>query len=228
MNRIPSHSINDAPEAARPLLENLLQFSPTGKPLNLHAQMAHAPAVLEAYVCIRRATSSPGCLDQRTRVALMLTSAVAAGSEYALVILSQLAVRSGWGSEDVAALRSGKDAGEERFARLLRVVREASTSSGRVSDAAWADAVQAGWTQEELAEAFGCLGLAVYTSFFLNYAATELDIPEAGVVPARAGAAAVAGVPAGVAGSAGPAAAAGVAGSAGPAAAAGPAGAGGE
>jgi len=40
MSRIPSHTIEDAPEAARPLLENLLQFSPTGKPLNLHAQMA--------------------------------------------------------------------------------------------------------------------------------------------------------------------------------------------
>src|SRR6185437_10501994 len=97
MSRIPSHTINDAPDAARPLLENLLQFSPTGKPLNLHAQMAHAPAVLEAYVGIRRATSSPGRLDQRTRVALMLASAVAAGSQYALAILTMLAARAGWG-----------------------------------------------------------------------------------------------------------------------------------
>ncbi|HET7015620.1 MAG TPA: carboxymuconolactone decarboxylase family protein [Streptosporangiaceae bacterium] len=186
MSRIPSHTINDAPDAARPLLENLLQFSPTGKPLNLHAQMAHAPAVLEAYVGIRSATSSPGRLDQRTRVALMLASAVAAGSQYALAILTMLAARAGWGGEDVAALRSGKDAGGEKFARLLRVVREAASSSGRVSDAAWADAVEAGWSQEELAEAFGCLGLSVYTSFFLNYAATELDIPDASVVGAGA------------------------------------------
>ena len=46
VTRIYSHTIQDAPEAARPLLEGLVQFSPTGKLLNLHAQMAHSPAVL--------------------------------------------------------------------------------------------------------------------------------------------------------------------------------------
>src|SRR5207247_10589109 len=50
MTRIPSHSIEDAPAAARSLLAEMVQFSPTGRLLNLHAQMAHAPAVLEAYV----------------------------------------------------------------------------------------------------------------------------------------------------------------------------------
>jgi hypothetical protein len=49
MTRIPTHSIEDAPEASRPLLEDMLQFSPTGRLLNMHAQMAHAPAVLDAY-----------------------------------------------------------------------------------------------------------------------------------------------------------------------------------
>jgi hypothetical protein len=50
MTRIPSHSIEDAPRAARSLLAEMVQFSPTGRLLNLHAQMAHAPTVLEAYV----------------------------------------------------------------------------------------------------------------------------------------------------------------------------------
>ena len=54
MSRIPSHTIADAPEASRPLLADMVQFSPTGRLLNLHAQMAHAPAVLEAYVSLRR------------------------------------------------------------------------------------------------------------------------------------------------------------------------------
>jgi hypothetical protein len=40
VTRIPGHTIADAPEASRPLLESVVQFSPTGKPLNLHAQMA--------------------------------------------------------------------------------------------------------------------------------------------------------------------------------------------
>ncbi len=43
MARIPAHTVEDAPEAARPLLTETIQFSPTGRLLNLHAQMAHAP-----------------------------------------------------------------------------------------------------------------------------------------------------------------------------------------
>jgi hypothetical protein len=68
--RIPSATIDDAPAAARPLLAELIQFSPTGRLLNLHAQMAQSPAVLEAYVAIRRATATRGTLDLPLRTAL--------------------------------------------------------------------------------------------------------------------------------------------------------------
>jgi hypothetical protein len=46
MTRIPSHTVEDAPAASRALLEDMLQFSPTGRLVNMHAQMAHAPAYL--------------------------------------------------------------------------------------------------------------------------------------------------------------------------------------
>src|SRR5215470_5484167 len=104
MTRIPSHTIEDAPAAARPLLAEMIQFSPSGRLLNMHAQMAHAPAVLEAYVSIRRAASRHGTLDQRVRTALMLTAATADDSEYALSIISLLALRAGWRPGQVQAL----------------------------------------------------------------------------------------------------------------------------
>lgn len=182
MSRIPSHTIADAPAAARPLLQDMLQFSPTGRPLNLHAQMAHAPAVLEAYVSIRKATAQPGTLDQPTRTALLVAAATASESQYAQAILSTLAVRSGWRPDQVAALLAGKDLGEPKADALIAVIREAAAHRGRVTDHTWASAVRAGWTDQHLAEAFGYLGLAVFTSYFLNYADTELDVPPAGAV----------------------------------------------
>jgi alkylhydroperoxidase family enzyme len=185
MTRIPNHTIEDAPPAAQPLLQDMLQFSPTGRLLNLHAQMAHAPAVLEAYVSIRRATASQGTLDQPVRTALMLASAVPDGSRYALAIISTLALRSGWRAEQVDALLAGEDLGEERIDALVAVVREAAANSGRVGDGIWATAVASGWDDAQLAEAFAYLGLTVFTSYFLNYAATELDV--APTLPARAG-----------------------------------------
>jgi hypothetical protein len=177
MNRIPSHSIEDAPQAARSLLAEMIQVSPTGRLLNLHAQMAHAPAVLRAYVSIRRATAQLGTLEAPIRSALMLAAAVHDGSAYALGIISMLAVRSGWHPDQVKALLAGKDLGENKTDALIGVVREAAANSGHVSDLAWGRAVGLGWSDEQLAEAFAYLGLTVFTSYFLNYAGTELDIP---------------------------------------------------
>jgi hypothetical protein len=107
----------------------------------------------------------------------MLVAAGADDSEYAKAVISTLALRSGWRNDQVEALTAGQDLGEEKTDALIAVVREASVNSGRVSDATWARAVAAGWSDEQLAEAFAYLGLIVFTSYFLNYAATELDIP---------------------------------------------------
>jgi alkylhydroperoxidase family enzyme len=162
----------------------MIQFSPTGRLLNMHAQMAHAPAVLEAYVSIRRATARHGTLDQQARTALMLAAAAADGSQYAVAIISTLALRAGWRPDQVEALLAGQDVDQGKLDALTGVVRQAAANSGRVSDAAWAAAVGHGWSDQQLAEAFAYLGLTVFTSYFLNYAATELDVP---AVPARAG-----------------------------------------
>ncbi|HEY7260173.1 MAG TPA: carboxymuconolactone decarboxylase family protein [Trebonia sp.] len=186
MTRIPSHTIEDAPEASRALLADLVQFSPTGQLLNMHAQMAHAPAVLEAYTSIRRATGQLGTLDQRLRTALMLVTAAADNNAYALAIITLLARRSGWEPGQIATLRSGGRVGEPRADALIAVVREAAGSSGRVSDATWARAVAAGCTDDDLAEAFAYLGLTVFTAYFLNYADTELDVPTSPELPAAA------------------------------------------
>ena len=80
------------------------------------------------------------------------------------------------------ALLADKDLGEPKADTLIAVIREAAANRGRVADHTWASAVRAGWTDQHPAEAFGYLGLAVFASYFLNYAATDLDIPAAGAV----------------------------------------------
>jgi hypothetical protein len=177
MSRIPSHTVENAPQSVRPLLQEMIQFSPTGRPLNLHAQLAHSPAVLTAYVSLRRATAEHGTLDPQVRSALMLASATASGNDYALVLISTLALRSGWRPDQVAALRAGDDLGDAKTDALVRVIREAAGRSGSVADPTWRHAIASGWNDEQLAEAFAYLGLAVFTAYFLNYAQTALDLP---------------------------------------------------
>jgi hypothetical protein len=55
MPRIPLHSLETAPDVTRPQLQLAAKQTPTGDLLNLHGQMAHAPAVLASYTAIRKA-----------------------------------------------------------------------------------------------------------------------------------------------------------------------------
>jgi alkylhydroperoxidase family enzyme len=177
VTRIPGHTIADAPRATRPLLEGVVPFSPTGKLLNLHAQMAHSPAVLAAYASIRQATATYGTLDPKVRSALMLATAAVSQSGYGLAVTSSLALRSGWSQSGVQSLRDGHPLGDDMIDSLVGVVREAAGRAGQVSDATWQRAADCGWSSEQLAEAFVYLALTVFTAYFLNYAQTPVDLP---------------------------------------------------
>jgi hypothetical protein len=177
MSRIPTHTVHDAPQASRPLLANVIQFSPTGHPLNLHGQMAHSPAVLVAYTSLRAATAQHGTVGARLSAALMLAAGSAVGNDYVIAITGRLASLAGWTDEQVAALRAGTATGDANVDAIAELVREAAANSGMVSDTTWGKAVEAGWTDEQLTEAFAYLGLTVFTAYFLNYAQTDLDVP---------------------------------------------------
>ncbi len=78
--------------------------------------------------------------------------------------------------EQVIALRAGAPTGDAKIDALAGLVREGAAHSGNVSDVAWEAARQAGWSDEQLADAFAYLGATVFTGYFLNYAQTDLDI----------------------------------------------------
>jgi hypothetical protein len=177
MSRIPAHTVEDAPEASRELLRNVIQFSPTRQqPLNMHAQMAHSPAVLVAYTSLRAATAEHGKLGPKVSSALMLATASAIGNDYVIAITSRLAAMMGWTDNAVAALRAGITLGDNPIDVLTGVVREAAANAGNVKDTTWTTARRGGWNDEQLAEAFVYLGLTVFTAYFLNYAQTEIDV----------------------------------------------------
>lgn len=176
MSRIPTHTIEDAPDASRPLLQKIIQSSPTGRPLNLHAQMAHSPAALAAYTSLRAVIAEHGTFEPKLSAALNLATAGAIGNDYVVGITSRLARMNGWTEEQVAALRTGTTTSDAKLDALTGLVREATANSGKVTDATWKAAQHAGWSDEQLTEAFAYLGLAVFTGYFLNYAQSDLDI----------------------------------------------------
>ena len=176
MSRIPNHTVDDAPEAARPILQKIAQASPSGRPLNLHAQMAHSPAVLAGYASLRGLLAEHGALEPKVSWALNVATAAAVGNGYMIGIATRFARMNGWTEEQILALRNGTTTGDTRIDALARVVREAAGNSGSVTDATWKAARDSGWDDTQLAEAFAHLGLTVFTGYFLNYAQTGADV----------------------------------------------------
>jgi hypothetical protein len=176
MSRFPAHTVEDAPEASRPLLQKIAQSSPTGRPLNLHAQMAHSPAVLAAYTSLRAVIAEHGTLDPKVSWALNLATAATVGNDYMIGIASRFAGMNGWTEAQIGALRTGTTTGDTKIDALISVMREAAANAGNVTDATWKAAQLGGWNDEQLAEAFAYLGLTVFTGYFLNYAQTDTDV----------------------------------------------------
>ena len=96
--------------------------------------------------------------------------------QHMIGIASRLAHMNGWAEEQVVALRTGTPTSDAKIDVLTGLVREAAANSGNVTDATWKAAQQAGWSDEQLTDAFAYLGATVFTGYFLNYAQTDLDL----------------------------------------------------
>ena len=176
MSRIPTHTVEDAPAASRPLLQKIVEATPMGRPANLHAQMAHSPAVLSAYTSLRAVLAEHTTFDPKVGAALTLATAAGVGNSYMIRIASRLAQMNGWSEEQVAALTTGTSTNDTKIDVLAGLVREAAANSGNVADATWKAAQKGGWSDEQLTDAFAYLGATVFTGYFLNYAQTDLDV----------------------------------------------------
>ncbi|WP_378950106.1 hypothetical protein [Mesorhizobium sp. ANAO-SY3R2] len=176
MSRIPTHTVENAPAASQPLLRKIVQATPGGRPANLHAQMAHSPAVLTAYTSLRAVLTDQSTFTPKMGAALTLAAAAGLGNDYMVRIASRLAQMNGWSGDQVTALTTGTSTNDAKTDALAGLVREAAANSGNVADATWNVARQAGWNDEYLTDAFVYLGATVFTAYFLNYAQTNLDI----------------------------------------------------
>jgi hypothetical protein len=133
---------------------------------------------------IPAATEEHGTLDPKTRTAVLAMSGAALGVPYVERLTARIAAAAGWQPDEIVCLTNGLGSGDEKLDSLLGVVGDAGKNLGIVGDAAWERAAHDGWTPEQLTESFAYFAIAVYTAYFTNFAATELDVPS--ILPAEA------------------------------------------
>ncbi len=177
MPRIPVHTIDDAPDAAREGLEALQRKF--GKVMNIHAGMAHSPVVLAVYQGMQQGIAEHGSFDARTREAIALTVGAVNSCAYCQSAHTVAAKAAGLSVEDTLAIRTGSVDFEPKLDALLEVAREIAGERGEVRDRTWATALEAGWNDEQLAEVFAHVAVNLFTNYFNHYAQTDLDVPAA-------------------------------------------------
>lgn len=177
MPRVPVHTVDTAPEAAKDNLRALTER--VGKTLNIFGEMAHAPVVLDSYVQLETRLASDSSLDQRTRAALHLTVANVNECDYCQAAYTGQAKASGFSDDDAMAIRAGSLDTDGQIQAAIALAREIAANKGYVDGSTWATALDAGWTDAQLLEIFVEVVRTIFTNYFNHLVGTELDLPAA-------------------------------------------------
>lgn len=176
MTRIPVHTVHTAPDGSRDTLQSLeAQF---GKVLNIHGAMAHSPLVLDAYASLQHSIGELSTFDGKTREAIALAVAALDECTYCQAAHTAGGKAAGLTEQDTIDARRGTS-DDPKLSSLLAVVTEQMTSLGNVTDATWQAALDAGWSDAQVAESTVFVALNVLTNFFNHTVQTELDLPAA-------------------------------------------------
>jgi AhpD family alkylhydroperoxidase len=177
MPRVPTHDLESAPSDARPQLEGLEKKF--GKTLNIFGQMANAPALLRFFVDAETALAEDSSLGEDLRQAIHLTVSQVSECEYCQAAYTGASKAAGWSEQQTIEIRRGEVDGDEKTTALLGFARELASKQGWVTDATWQGALDAGWSEQELLEAFADTIRTLMTNWFNHATGTELDLPEA-------------------------------------------------
>jgi uncharacterized peroxidase-related enzyme len=168
-----------SPESATGKAQELLQAANAkfGMVPNMMRTMANSPAVLEGYFNLSGSLNT-GKLSAKVREQLALAVAEANHCEYCLAAHSAVGRMVGLTTDQIRDSRLGTavDAKTDALIQFARLVVE---SRGRVTDSDLAAVREAGFDDGSIAEVVAHVALSIFTNYFNNVAATDVDFPRA-------------------------------------------------
>ena len=162
-----------ADATAQPLVQ--AAESRLGRSTNMLRTMAHSPAILETYPHFNRAFEKTK-MTSKLRGLLTMATAQAMGSEYILSVALVLGVREGLAPEELEAARQAQS-DDPKIAAALGFAIRALEAGGKVEPAFVATLHQSGYSDEEIVEIIGAIGINLFRNFFNLIARTEVDFP---------------------------------------------------
>jgi len=173
MSRITLHTLQSAPEAARPFLENAQKNS--GFIPNLLGVLANAPAALETYVTVS-ALNGKAELSLPEREVVQLVAATHHGCDFCVAGHTAVALnKAKLPQEVVDALRARGELPVEKLEALAAFTREVIATRGNVSDDGYAAFRKAGYGESHALEVILGVSLATLCNFANVFAQTPLN-----------------------------------------------------
>ncbi|MFJ7794047.1 carboxymuconolactone decarboxylase family protein [Pseudomonas sp. NPDC096950] len=173
MSRVTLHTLQSAPEAAKPFLENAQKTS--GFIPNLLAILANAPAALETYVTVS-ALNGKAELSLAEREVVQLIAATTHGCDFCVAGHTAVALnKAKLPDEVVSALREQASVPEAKLETLAAFAREVIATRGKVSEQTFSDFKAAGYTEGNALEVILGVSLATLCNFANVFAGTPLN-----------------------------------------------------
>ena len=135
MPRIPTHTVANAPENSREIAAKLEKK--IGKLRNIHAGMAHAPAVIGATTASPRPSTPTEPSTPAPERPLHWPWATKTGVTTGQAAHTLSGRRAGLSTEQSTAIRAGTVDFDQKLSALTGLVREAAAHTGAVTNETW-------------------------------------------------------------------------------------------
>ena len=169
-------TIDDAPEASRPLLDSVKRA--IGSAPNLYRLTAQSPAALQGLIGFNGALGA-GALDFATRERIALVVAEANGCDYCLAAHSYLASHvAKLDPAEIAANREGGSS-DAKAAAALTFAAALVAARGKVGADAVTAVRAAGHSDAAIIEIVAAVALNTFTNYLNSALETEIDFPAA-------------------------------------------------
>lgn len=173
MSRVTVHTVQSAPEAARPFLEKALATS--GFIPNLLGVLANAPAALETYLTVS-ALNAKAELSLAEREVVQLIAATTHECNFCVAGHTAVALNKARLPQNVvAALRARDELPEPKLEALAAFTREVIATRGNVSDGDYSAFQDAGYSPGHALEVILGVSLATLCNFANVFARTPLN-----------------------------------------------------
>lgn len=172
MTDFPLHTIDTAPDAAKPLLQEALKgygFVP-----NLYATMSEAPMILEGYRTLSGIFGRTDLTETERQIILMTNNRLN-GCKYCMAAHTTLSQMAGVPADVIEALRNDTPIADPKLEALRQFAITINQSRGWPSDADVQALLAAGYTRQTVLEVILGTALKVLSNYTNHIAQTDLD-----------------------------------------------------